>query len=56
MIQSRLRATWLATLMCEPIPLITVLRVAGLATARTLSDLAPYIQDASDEKILRGAA
>jgi len=55
-IQSRLRATWLATLMCEPIPLVTVLRVAGLATARTLSDLAPYIHDASDEKILRGAA
>lgn len=55
-VQSRLRHTWLANLMCEPIPLVTVMRVAGLSTARTLTDLVPYIHDATDEQLLRGAA
>lgn len=55
-VQSRLRNTWIAQLMCEPIPLVTVMRVAGLSTARTLTDLVPYIHDATDEQLLRGAA
>lgn len=55
-VQSRLRHTWLAHLMCEPIPLVTVMRVAGLTTARTLTDLVPFIHDATDEQLLRGAA
>jgi hypothetical protein len=55
-VQSRLRNTWLAHLMCEPIPLVTVMRVAGLATARTLTDLAPFIHEVADEQNLRGAA
>ncbi len=55
-VQSRLRNTWIAQLMCEPIPLVTVMRVAGLATARTLTDLAPFIHELTDEQILRGAA
>lgn len=55
-IQSRLRHTWLAKLMCEPIPMIALLRVAGLSSASTLTDLAPYIHEAIDERALRGVA
>lgn len=55
-IQSRLRHTWIARLMCEPIPLVTLMRVAGLATARTLTELAPYIHPTADERDLRGVA
>lgn len=55
-VQSRLRHTWLAHLMCEPIPLVAVMRVAGLSTARTLTELVPFIDDATDEQLLRGAA
>lgn len=55
-VQSRLRHTWLAHLMCEPIPLVAVMRVAGLSTARTLTELVPYIHDTTDEQLLRGAA
>lgn len=55
-VQSRLRHTWLAHLMCEPIPLITLLRVAGLSTARTLTELSPYLHENIDEQALRGVA
>ena len=49
-VQSRLRNTWIAHLMCEPIPLVGLLRIAGLATARTLTDLAPYIHEVADDR------
>lgn len=55
-VQSRLRHTWLAHLMCEPIPLVIVMRVAGLSTARTLTELVPFIHAVTDEQLLRGAA
>jgi hypothetical protein len=41
--QSRLRATWLATLMSQPVPLGLLLNAAGLRSARTLPDLLPYL-------------
>lgn len=40
--QSRMRATWLVTLMREPIPLATLMRAAGLRSGRTLTDLLPF--------------
>jgi hypothetical protein len=40
---SRLRATWLADLLTEPIPLAMILRAAGLQSARTISELMPHI-------------
>jgi len=57
--QGRLRNTWLATLMCEPIPLAAILHAAGLQSARTLSELAAYLPALavdSAPKSLRGAA
>lgn len=44
--QSRLRATWLATLMSQPVPLGVLLNAAGLRSARTLPDLLPYLPTA----------
>lgn len=41
--QSRLRSTWLATLMSRPVPLALILDAAALKTARTLVELVPYI-------------
>jgi hypothetical protein len=46
--QSRMRATWLVTLMREPIPLATIMRAAGLRSGRTLTDLLPFCS-AGDE-------
>lgn len=55
-LQGRLRNTWIATLMCEPIPVQTLLQAAGLEGARTLTDIAPYIHAAVDPQVLRGVA
>ncbi len=41
--QSRLRATWLASLMTAAVPLRVVLTAAGLRSARTLVDLLPHL-------------
>jgi len=54
--QRRLRNTWMATLMCEPIPLWTVMRAAGLASARSLSDIAQFLTPVGDDTITRGDA
>lgn len=60
---SRLRATWLADLMTDFIPLAVILQAAGLKSARTLSELQPHLgpwlehkgqSSASDD--LRGGA
>lgn len=40
---ARLRATWLADLMTDPIPLALILQAAGLKSARTLSELLPHL-------------
>jgi hypothetical protein len=41
--QSRLRTTWLATLMSRPVPLAVILTAAGLKSTRTLFDLLPHL-------------
>lgn len=40
---NRLRATWLADLMTDPIPVAIILQAAGLKSARTLTDLLPHL-------------
>lgn len=55
-LQGRLRNTWIATLMMEPIPIQTILQAAGLEGARTLADLARHLHPTSDLSIVRGAA
>lgn len=40
---ARLRATWLADLMTDQIPLALILRAAGLKSARTISELQAHI-------------
>lgn len=40
----RLRATWLADLMTDPVPLAVILKAAGLKTARTLAELMPHLE------------
>ena len=40
---ARLRATWLADLMTDAIPLAVILQAAGLKSARTLSELQPHL-------------
>jgi hypothetical protein len=40
---ARLRATWFADLMTDPIPLAVILQAAGLKSARTLSELHPHL-------------
>lgn len=54
--QGRLRNTWIATLMTEPVSLWTILNAAGLAGARTLADIAQFIAPVQDERGMRGAA
>lgn len=59
---ARLRATWLADLMTDSIPLAAILKAAGLKSARTLSELQPHLGpwlehkglDARTEQVLRG--
>jgi hypothetical protein len=41
--QSRLRTTWLATVMSRPVPLAVILTAAGLKSTRTLFDLLPHL-------------
>lgn len=41
--QSRLRTTWLATLLSRPVPLAVIFTAAGLRSTRTLFDLLPYL-------------
>ena len=40
---ARLRATWLADLMTDSIPIALILQAAGLKSARTLSELQPHL-------------
>ncbi|TWH03138.1 hypothetical protein L615_001200000070 [Nocardioides sp. J9] len=40
---ARLRATWLADLMTDTIPIAVILKAAGLKSARTLSELQPHL-------------
>jgi hypothetical protein len=42
--QSRLRTTWLATLMTRSVPLAVILTAAGLKSTRTLFDLLPHLE------------
>jgi hypothetical protein len=53
--QSRLRNTWLTTLISEPISLWTIMQAAGLATARTLVELTRFLTPTSDSHLTRGA-
>ena len=46
--QSRLRSTWLTTLLSRPVPLATIMRAAGLTSARTLTDLIAYAQSTEE--------
>ncbi|WP_157544914.1 hypothetical protein [Nocardioides halotolerans] len=48
--QSRLRATWLATLLMQPVRLDLLMTAAGLRTARTLPDLIPYLPPPTQEE------
>jgi hypothetical protein len=41
--QARLRATWLADLMTDSVPLALILQAAGLKSARSLVDLMPHV-------------
>jgi hypothetical protein len=50
---ARLRTTWIAELMLDPIPIAVILTAAGLKSARTLSDLIPYLQTQSTETLKR---
>ncbi len=62
--QSRLRTTWLADLMTDPVPLGLILQAAGLQSARTLADLLPHLDvwmqhkglDVNGDTELRGGA
>ncbi|MBT0995526.1 hypothetical protein KIN34_14670 [Cellulomonas sp. DKR-3] len=40
---SRLRASWLADLMTDSVPVALILQAAGIITARTLIDLTPHL-------------
>jgi hypothetical protein len=47
----RLRTTWLFAVMNTPLPLPTVLRLAGLRSARTLVDLLPLCPEPSELEV-----
>lgn len=53
---SRLRSTWLADLMTEPIPLGLLLQAAGLKSARSLTDILAWLPDQTVDSatLLRG--
>jgi hypothetical protein len=53
--QSRLRTTWLATLMTRPVPLAVLCQAAGLKSTRTLFDLLPHIELTSDSNATAGS-
>lgn len=50
----RLRSTWLADLMTDPIPLGVILKAAGLRTARSLAELLPHLDPWIEAKGLSG--
>jgi integrase len=50
---TRLRTTWLVTLMQAEIPLATLLHTAGLTSARTLCDLIAYCEPIPEERALK---
>ena len=62
--QARMRATWLADLMTDPIPVAIILQAAGLRSARSLVDVLPHLEPwrqtknlpATSEDVLRGGA
>jgi hypothetical protein len=56
--QSRMRTTWLATLMSRPVPLAVILRAAGLRSTRTLFDILPHIPgiDSGEGAYLQGGS
>jgi hypothetical protein len=45
--QARLRSTWILVQMTSPVPLATLLQIAGITTGTTLTDLLPYATDPS---------
>lgn len=51
---ARLRSTWIAELMMEPIPVAVLLHAAGLRSARTLTDLLNDIPASNAPDGLRG--
>lgn len=53
---ARLRATWLADLMTDTIPVALILQAAGLKSARTLSELLPHLDEWLAHKGLDTAA
>lgn len=61
---SRMRTSWLADLMTDPVPLAVILQAAGLKSARTLVDVMPHLEPwragkdatADGSQILRGGA
>lgn len=55
-LQGRMRSTWIAKLMCEPVPLKVILQAAGLEGARTLAEIASYIEPVQELSAVRGAA
>lgn len=46
--QSRMRTTWLASLLADGVPLPVIMDAAGLVSARTLTDLIPHLTVAGD--------
>jgi len=51
---ARMRATWLADLLTDPVPLAVILRAAGLQSARTLADVLAHIDPWAAHKGLPG--
>lgn len=51
--QTRMRSTWLVELMLAPIPLAVIMSAAGLASARSLTDLLPYAAERQGLDVLR---
>lgn len=50
----RLRSTWLADLMTDPVPVGVILKAAGLRTARSLAELLPHLDPWIEAKGLTG--
>lgn len=55
MVQSRMRTTWLADLLVNPVPLHVILTAAGLASTRSLTEIAAMIDAPGDTEMLRGS-
>lgn len=55
-VPARLRSTWLVALMCAPISLSAVMTVAGIRTARSLTDLLPYCPPADVDQVALAVA